>query len=63
MNLNYTWIIGFKSSKPIKGQDRVYIPGEPETEYENERMKNGIPLLESVIEDLKSVGGKFRIEL
>ncbi|HWH62877.1 MAG TPA: Ldh family oxidoreductase, partial [Ginsengibacter sp.] len=57
------WIQRFKSSKTIKGHERVYIPGEPETEYENERMKKGIPLLPSVVDDLKSVGDKFGIEL
>ena len=57
------WIQRFKSSKTIEGHDRVYIPGEPETESENERMKNGIPLLTSVVDDLKSVGDKFGIEL
>ncbi len=57
------WIQRFKSSKTINGHQRVYIPGEPEKEFENERMKNGIPLLTSVVEDLKSVGDKFGIDL
>ena len=55
------WIKRFSSSKTIEGQERVIIPGEPEIEFENERMKNGIPLLESVVQDLKSVGKKFGI--
>ena len=58
-----TWIQRFSSSKTIEGQKRVIIPGEPEIEFENERMKNGIPLLASVVEDLKSVGNKFGIVL
>lgn len=57
------WIQRFSSSKTIAGQEKVYIPGEPETQFEMERMKNGIPLLESVVEDLKSVGEKFGIAL
>jgi L-2-hydroxycarboxylate dehydrogenase (NAD+) len=57
------WIQRFSSSKTVEGQKRVIIPGEPEVEFEKERMKNGIPLLESVVEDLKSVGSKFGIIL
>ena len=57
------WIQRFKSSKTITGQDRVYIPGEIETEFENERMKNGIPLLISVVEDLQVVGELFGVIL
>jgi len=57
------WIRAFSSSKTIEGQKKVIIPGEPEVEFENERRKNGIPLLESVVEDLKTVGNKFGISL
>ncbi len=56
------WIRRFSSSKPAAGHEKVIIPGEPEVEFENERMKNGIPLLESVVEDLKGVGNRFGIE-
>ena len=57
------WIRRFSSSKTVEGNDKVIIPGEPEVEFEIERMKNGIPLLESVVADLKSVGNKFDIAL
>lgn len=57
------WIKRFSSSKTIAGHERVIIPGEPEVEFENERMKNGIPLLESVVEDLKGVGNKLGVAL
>ena len=56
------WIRRFSSSKTAAGHEKVIIPGEPEVEFENERMKNGIPLLESVVEDLKGVGNRFGIE-
>jgi LDH2 family malate/lactate/ureidoglycolate dehydrogenase len=56
------WIQRFSSAKTVKGQKRVVIPGEPEVEVEKERMKNGIPLLASVVEDLKSLGNKFGID-
>ena len=57
------WIKRFSSSNTIEGQERVYIPGEPEVEYEKERMKNGIQLLESVVKDLEAVGNKFGVVL
>ena len=57
------WIRRFSSSKTAAGHEKVIIPGEPEVEFENERMKNGIPLLESVVEDLKSVGNKLGVTL
>ena len=53
----------FSSSKTIEGHNKVIIPGEPEVEFENERIKNGIPLLDSVVEDLKSIGNKFNVDL
>ena len=57
------WIKRVSSSKTVEGQDRVYIPGEPEIEFEIERMKNGIPLLKSIVEDLKGIGDKFGVVL
>jgi L-2-hydroxycarboxylate dehydrogenase (NAD+) len=55
------WIRGFRSAKTIEGEEKVLIPGDPEREMEAERMKKGIPLLESVIDDLRSTGEKFAI--
>ena len=57
------WIQKFSSSKTVEGHKKVIIPGEPETAFEKERMRNGIPLLESVVNDLKGVGEKFGVEL
>ena len=57
------WIKRFSSSKTTAGHEKVIIPGEPEVEFENERMKNGIPLLQSVVEDLKDVGSRFGVAL
>jgi L-2-hydroxycarboxylate dehydrogenase (NAD+) len=56
------WIRRFRSAKTVKGQERVLIPGDPEREMEKERMKNGIPLLKPVIEDLIFLGEKFGVE-
>lgn len=57
------WIQRFRNAKPAKGHDKVLIPGDPEREMEIIRMKEGIPVVDSVIDDLKKVGEKFRISL
>jgi LDH2 family malate/lactate/ureidoglycolate dehydrogenase len=53
------WIREFKKAKTIDGIDTVIIPGEPETEMENQRMKQGVPLVHSVVEDLCKLAEKF----
>jgi LDH2 family malate/lactate/ureidoglycolate dehydrogenase len=55
------WIGGFRKAKPIKGQEKVLVPGDPEREMETERMKNGISLLDPVINDLKKLAESFGI--
>jgi L-2-hydroxycarboxylate dehydrogenase (NAD+) len=55
------WIERFRSAKPINGEQKVLIPGDPEREAEADRMKNGIPLHEAVIEDLKQIALKYDI--
>ena len=55
------WIRRFRSAKPIPGQERVLIPGDPEREMEEERRKTGIPLLPVVVEDLKAVAQKLGV--
>jgi LDH2 family malate/lactate/ureidoglycolate dehydrogenase len=55
------WIRRFRSAKTVKGKERVLIPGDPEREMQDERLKNGIPLLKPVIDDLKFLGEKFNI--
>ena len=57
------WIKRFKGSKPIPGHDRVLIPGDPEREFEKERIKSGIPLNEKVEQDLKDLAERFQVEL
>ena len=56
------WIQRFRSAKPVEGEEQVLIPGDPEREYESERMQRGIPLLHSVSEDLKYLGERFGVE-
>lgn len=56
------WIKRFKNSVPVKGQERVYIPGEIETEIFNKRLKGGIPVPDSVLSDLIEIGEQFEID-
>ena len=57
------WIKGFRNATPIKGEEKVLVPGDPEREFEEERMKNGIPLLQAVIDDLKQLGTRLSISI
>jgi LDH2 family malate/lactate/ureidoglycolate dehydrogenase len=56
------WVNRFKSAKPIDSNQPVIIPGEPELAAEIERTKNGIPLVNAVIEDLNLLADKFGIK-
>jgi L-2-hydroxycarboxylate dehydrogenase (NAD+) len=57
------WIERFRNAKPTQGYDKVLIPGDPEREMETIRMQEGIPVVESVVNDLKAVAEKFNIGL
>ena len=53
------WIRRFKSAEPIHSSQPVLIPGEPERLMQEVRLKEGIPLLEVVWEDIKVMAEKF----
>ena len=55
------WIQRFRQATPINPNQKVLIPGDPEREMETERMKNGIPIVDSVVNDLEKVGDKFGV--
>src|SRR5688572_28616359 len=55
------WITRFRNAKPIEGQEKVLIPGDPEREISAERLRNGIPLNPKVVEDLKELGSRLAI--
>lgn len=57
------WIRRFREATPIHESQRVVIPGDTERELEAERMKNGIPLLDAVVNDLQTLGEKYQVEL
>jgi LDH2 family malate/lactate/ureidoglycolate dehydrogenase len=46
----------------MKGEKQVLIPGDIEREMEEVRMKEGIPLLQQVIDDLNSLAVKFKVD-
>ena len=57
------WISRFRTAAPIDSSNPVLIPGDPERMIEAERLKNGIPLLPIVVEDLIAAGDLFGIRL
>ena len=56
------WVDRFKSAKAIDPDQPVIIPGEPELAAELDRTKNGIPLVNAVLEDLNLLADKFGLE-
>lgn len=56
------WIERFKSAKTMDPNQKVVIPGEPETAAEKERSQKGIPLVDAVVNDLNAVADKFSLE-
>lgn len=57
------WIDRFRGSETASECEKVLIPGDPERETKQKRLKNGIPLLKDVILDLKKVGKELGLEL
>ncbi|MEO5947578.1 MAG: Ldh family oxidoreductase [Chitinophagaceae bacterium] len=55
------WIQGFRNAKTVAGEEKVLVPGDPEREFEKERMGNGFPLLDVVVEDLNKLADKFQL--
>jgi len=55
------WIQRFRLAIPAEGHDKVLIPGDPEREMEIIRRKEGIPLIGTVVDDLKHVADKFSL--
>ncbi|MEO8887430.1 MAG: Ldh family oxidoreductase [Mucilaginibacter sp.] len=56
-----TWISRFKSASKINPQQGVIIPGEPEYDAQIERKKNGIPIVDAVVNDLNELAKRFNI--
>jgi len=56
------WIRRFRTAKTAEGHDRVLIPGDPEREIMKKRKVEGIPLMDSVVSDLKELGERFGVK-
>ncbi len=56
------WIARFRKAKPANGFEKVLIPGDPEREMEARRRKEGIPIVESVMDDLKKTAELFGVK-
>lgn len=55
------WIRTFRSTEPVKGTDGPLIPGDPEREAEQERLRTGIPLQLTVVEKLRTLASETGI--
>ena len=55
------WIRGFRNAKTIAGETRVLIPGDPEREMQEKRVKEGIPVIEPVVKGLEQLAVKFNV--
>jgi LDH2 family malate/lactate/ureidoglycolate dehydrogenase len=55
------WIGAFKNAHRVDENIPVLIPGEPEFETKNERLKSGIPLVELVVDDLAKLGNELGV--
>jgi len=57
------WIQRFRNATPAPGHEKVLIPGDPEREMEAIRRAEGIPVVDSVVSELRIVGERFGVEL
>lgn len=57
------WIGRFRSATPAPGHEQVLIPGDPEREIAATRMVQGIPIVESVVEELSGIGTSIGVPL
>ena len=56
------WIERFKTATPKNADQPVIIHGEPEYNLQQERALSGIPLVEKVAKDLKTLAEKYQLE-
>lgn len=58
-----TLIDGLKGLPPVEDVKEVLVPGEPEDIVHEERLRNGIPLPEGTVRNLRAVAERFRVNL
>jgi LDH2 family malate/lactate/ureidoglycolate dehydrogenase len=56
------WIKTFRSATPVKGQEKVLIPGDPEREAEIRNMSDGIKIVPAIKDDLVSIAIQLGID-
>ena len=56
------WIQRFRQARAVDNK-QVLIPGDPERMMEAERLANGIPVVEPVVESLEELGKRFGVRL
>ena len=56
------WIRAFRNARPIEGK-KVLIPGDPERMMEAERLQNGIPVLDPVVQSLEELSKRFSVKI
>lgn len=56
------WINTFKNATPDYEHENVIVPGEPEREWEVIRMRDGIPILDKVLDDLNQIADDLKIK-
>ncbi|HSK13652.1 MAG TPA: Ldh family oxidoreductase [Phnomibacter sp.] len=57
------WIRRFRNAIPIDPAQPVLVPGDPERAFETERMREGVPLVDTVVADLEQVGQRLGLTL
>ena len=55
------WIKTFRQARTVDDEERVLIPGDQERKQEQLRRTEGIPLHPSVIDNLKELSAKFKV--
>lgn len=55
------WIEVFRKTKPSPGFDAVLIPGDPERDQEKLRSKEGIPVIQAVVNDLRDIAAETNV--
>ncbi|MEE9398738.1 MAG: Ldh family oxidoreductase [Dehalococcoidales bacterium] len=56
-------IDGIKALPKAEGFNEIFVPGEPEERTYGERIKNGIPLPEGTLRNLRGIAERFNIPL
>ena len=56
-------IDGIKALPKADGIDEIFVPGEPEYRTYEERSRDGIPLPERTVKNLREVAGRLDIKL